>query len=311
MSSPESRVTAIVVSFNTRDDTLRCLRSLRQQDFLPPMEIVVVDNASGDGSVDAIHASFPGVVVLALDANLGYGAANNRALARVQTPYALLLNSDAEIRPGAVEALTSHLDAHLRVGLVGPRTLYPDGTPQISWGPRLTPFNEWRQRRWQRAVATKDSTACAQLAALVRRTHAPEWLSGCCLLGRMESLRAVGFFDEGYFLYEEDADLCLRLRRAQWGLAFVPDAEVVHHVGRSAATAPQRSRLEYHRSHLRYYALHNGPIRTAALRGWLAGHAVLGWLLAGGRAGDAAAARRHWLAVARLALGPMPARPKV
>jgi GT2 family glycosyltransferase len=304
VSSAGSRVTAIVVSFNTREDTLRCLRSLRQN-LVPPTEIVVVDNASGDGSVNAIRASFPGIVVLALDANLGYGTANNRALAQVQTPYALLLNSDAEVRPDAVEALAGYLDAHPRVGLVGPRTLNSDGTPQISWGARLTPFNEWRHRRWQRAVAAKDSAACVRLETLVRRTHAPDWLSGCCLLGRMESLREVGFFDEGYFLYEEDADLCLRLRRAQWCLAFVPGAEVLHHAGRSVGTEPRRSRLEYHRSHLRYYALHNGPIRTAALRGWLVSHAMLGWLLARHGAGDAAAARRHWLALARLALGPV------
>lgn len=305
MTSPGPRVTAIVVSFNTRDDTLRCLRSLRQ-DLVPPTQIVVVDNASGDGSVDAIRASFPDIAMLALDANLGYGVANNRALVQVRTPYALLLNSDAEIHPGAVESLAEYLDAHPRVGLVGPRTLNPNGTPQISWGPRLTPFNEWRHRRWQRAVAAKDSAAYARLETLARRTHAPDWLSGCCLLVRMESLREVGFFDEGYFLYEEDADLCLRLRRAQWGLAFVPEAEVVHHVGRSVATEPQRSRLEYHRSHLRYYALHNGPIQTAALRGWLVGHAMLGWLLACRRAGDAAVARRHWLDLARLAVGPTP-----
>ena len=303
MTSPGSgaRVSAVVVSFNTRDDTLRCLRSLRQQ-TIPPAEIMVVDNASQDGSVDAIRTGFRDVVLLALDANAGYGAANNRALARVRTPYALLVNSDAELHPGAVEALTLHLDAHAQVAAAGPRTLNSDGTPQLSWGPRLTLLSEWRHRRWRRAVANGRAWACGRLTALTQRTHAPDWLSGSCLLIRMESLRQVGFFDEGYFLYEEDADLCLRLRRARWTLAFAPEAEVVHHGGRSAKTTPEPARLEYHRSHLRYYQLHNGAFQTTLLRGWLLGRAVIGWLLA--RGGDEApATRRHWRAVAGLALG--------
>jgi N-acetylglucosaminyl-diphospho-decaprenol L-rhamnosyltransferase len=299
--APRSLVSAVVVSFNTREDTLRCLRSLRPQIGLPG-RIFVVDNASQDGSADAIRTGSPEVVLLALDTNLGYGAANNRALVRVQTPYVLFLNSDAELRPGAVEALVRYLEADPAVGLVGPRTLNSDGTPQVSWGPRLTLFSEWRHRRWRRAVAAGKAWARDRLATLVQHTHAPAWLSGSCLLARVESLRQVGFFDEGYFLYEEDADLCLRLRQAQWALAFVPGAEVVHHSGRSAAVAPSSARLAYHRSHLRYYALHNGVAQTALLRGWLLIRAAIGWLLARGRTADAAATRRHWGAVARMAL---------
>ena len=303
VTAPMPRVSAVVVSFNTRADTLRCLRSLRAQ--LPlPAEIMVVDNASQDGSAEAIRADFPDVALLALAANVGFGAANNRALARVQTPYALLLNSDAELCPGAIEALAQHLDRHPEVGAAGPRTLNSDGTLQVSWGPRLTPVNEWRHRRWRRAVAAGKGWACARLAELGQRAHEPDWLSGSCLLLRMQSLRQSGFFDEGYFLYEEDADLCLRLRRARWTLAFVPTAEIVHHLGRSAAAAPEPSRLEYHRSHLRYYRLHNGRVRSVLLRAWLLGQAALGWLLAHGQSGDAGATRRAWLGVARLARWP-------
>jgi N-acetylglucosaminyl-diphospho-decaprenol L-rhamnosyltransferase len=306
VSNDVSRVTAAVVSFNTREDTLRCLRSLRHAKN--PMGVIVVDNDSHDGSTAAIRRDSPEVLVLALDANVGFAAANNRALARVQTPYALLLNSDAELRPGAIEALLAHLDTHPQIALAGPRTLNTDGTPQISWGPDLTPLNEWRQRGWRHAVARGDARACGQLAALSQRPHAPDWLSGSCLLARVESLKQIGFFDEGYFLYEEDADLCLRLRRAHWTLAFVPEAEVVHHGGRSMSKEPQRAQIEYHRSHLRYYALHNGRTRAALLRGWLIARALLGWLGACRRGRDAAIARQHWRSVARLALGLLPAR---
>jgi N-acetylglucosaminyl-diphospho-decaprenol L-rhamnosyltransferase len=306
--SEAARLTAIVVSFNTRTDTLRCLRSLRERGTRP-IQVVVADNDSQDGSADAIRAEHPEVELLLLGANLGYAAANNRGLALVQTPYALLLNSDAELKPGAAEALTDYLDNHPRVALVGPRTLNSDGTLQISWGPDLTPLREWRHRLWRRAVAAGAGAASTRLAGLATQAHAPDWLSGSCLLCRMESLRQVGFFDEGYFLYEEDADLCLRLRRAGWALAFVPEAEVVHHQGRSMAAAPEQTRLAYQRSHLRYYALHNGRTRTLLLRLWLLAHACLGWLRP--RPGDPAAgsARRHYRALAALALSAVPRPP--
>jgi N-acetylglucosaminyl-diphospho-decaprenol L-rhamnosyltransferase len=306
--SAAPRVTAIVVSYNTRADTLRCLRSLRDH-AAGLVRIVVVDNHSDDGSPAAVHEGFPDVTLLGLDANLGYAAANNRGLALVETPYALLLNSDAELRPGAVTALLEYLDTHSHVAVAAPRTLNSDGSVQISWGPDLTPLNEWRHRRWRRAVAAGRKRACDQLEALARREHAPDWLSGSCLFCRVESLRQVRFFDAGYFLYEEDADLCLRLRRAGCALAFVPKAEVVHHLGRSMAAAPQHAALAYHRSHLRYYALHNGQALTLLLRLWLVVHALIGWAMAG-PAGPAARSKRlHCRALAALAVSAVPRPP--
>jgi N-acetylglucosaminyl-diphospho-decaprenol L-rhamnosyltransferase len=299
--TPDPRVSAIVVSFNTREDTLRCLRSLRHNVPLP-MEILVADNDSGDGTVEAIRQEFPEAIVLEMRANLGFAAANNRALDRASAPFVLLINSDAEVRPGAVEALVAALEAHPEVGLAGPRTLNADGTVQLSWGPALTPLNEWRQRRWIRGVASRDPRVLARVDALARREHRPAWVSGSCMLARREALRAVCGFDEGYFLYEEDVDLCARLRARGWEVLFVPTAEVVHHGGRSAPAAGTRARLEYQRSHLRYYQKHNGAMVAFLLRLWLLGRGLAGWLLSRGEGTARAAARRQWRSIAVLAL---------
>jgi N-acetylglucosaminyl-diphospho-decaprenol L-rhamnosyltransferase len=299
--TPDPRVSAIVVSFNTREDTLRCLRSLRQTVRLP-LEILVADNDSRDGSVEAIRQEFPDAIVLEMRANVGFGAANNRALDRASAPHILFINSDAEVRPGAVEALVGALETHPGVALAGPRTLNADGTVQLSWGPALTPLNEWRQRRWIGGVASRDPRVLAGVDTLARREHRPAWVSGSCMLARREALRAICGFDEGYFLYEEDADLCARLRARGGEVLFVPAAEVVHHGGRSAPAAGTRARLEYHRSHLRYYYRHNGPWAALLLRAWILAQASVGWLLARDGGGSRSAARRHWRAVARLAL---------
>jgi N-acetylglucosaminyl-diphospho-decaprenol L-rhamnosyltransferase len=273
-----ARIAAVIVSFNARDDLLRCLASLRL--VKEPLETVVVDNASGDGSRDAVAQSFPDVRVLASDENVGFARATNRGIAASRAPYVLVLNSDAEVRPGAVETLASILDARPRIGVVGPRTLSSDGTVQVSFGPDLGLRSEWRQRRRVRGVRRRDPAALRLADTAASREREPDWVSGACLLARRSALEAVNGFDEGYFLYEEDADLCLRLRRAGWGVLFTPAAEVVHHLGRSVKSAPERSRLEYHRSHLRYYRKHNGLLATAALRALIGVDAVLGWLAA-------------------------------
>lgn len=272
------RVSAVVVSYNTRDHLLRCLASL--ESVLLPLEVVVVDNASGDGSAEAVAERFPATRIVRNDENLGFARASNQGLRRCGAPYVLLLNSDAEVRPGAVEALAGLLDARPRVGAVGPRTLSPDGSVQVSFGPPLTPWGEWRQRRLLRGVRARRPDALRRAAERAGGEREPAWVSGACLLARRQALDQVGGFDEGFFLYEEDVDLCRRLRQAGWTILFTPAAEVVHHVGRSMARDPDRSRLEYQRSHLRYYRKHNGVFATALLRVWLAAGAAAAWLRA-------------------------------
>ena len=296
------RVTAVVVSFNTRDDLRRCLASLRAHAGLP-CEVVVVDNASADASADMVRAEFPEARLIRNRENVGFSRANNQGLREAAGAYVLILNSDAELAPGALPALVALLDARPRVAAVGPRTLNPDGTVQVSFGPALTPVAEWRQRRLVRGVERRDPAALAEAEAHAAVEREPDWVSGSCLLARKDALDSVGGFDESFFLYEEDVDLCLRLRRAGWTVVFTPAAAVVHHLGRSMQTDPARVRLEYHRSHLRYYRKHNGALLSAALRAFIGAGAAVGWLAAAGPGPERRGRRRLHARTLRVALG--------
>jgi hypothetical protein len=272
-----NEVTAVVVSFNTREDLLRCLGSL-EANVTVPLETVVVDNASADGSVDAVRARFPRTEVIANPDNVGFARATNQGLRRARTPLVLILNSDAEVQPGAVEAMAAVLSRRPEVAIVGPKTLGTDGGPQVSFGPRLSILNEWSQRRLVRGVRAGSALALRRAAALASKPHEPAWVSGSCMLARRDVLEKVGDFDESFFLYEEDVDLCLRVRQAGFKVAFVPEAVVVHHLGRSMASDPERARLEYHRSHLLLYRKHKPSPAVALLRWQLLVRAAAAWL---------------------------------
>jgi GT2 family glycosyltransferase len=294
-----SRLAVVIVSFEAREALLACLDSLVRY-VPPPFEIAVVDNASTDGSADAVRARHPGVAVVAMAENAGFARACNVGLGATTAPFVLFLNPDAEVGPGAVEALASRLEARPDAGVIAPRVCAPDGTVEVSTGPDLTPLAEWRQRRRVRGVERRDPRTLRGVTARLSREHEPDWVSGAAFLARRRALESVGGFDQGFFLYEEDADLCLRLRRSGWRVVFTPAAEVRHRRGVSMARAPARARLEYHRSHLRYYRKHNGRLARAALRLLLVGRA-LGETADGLVRGDAGR-RDEALALLRLAL---------
>jgi N-acetylglucosaminyl-diphospho-decaprenol L-rhamnosyltransferase len=288
MSHEGPRVSAVVVSFNTREELLGCLQSLRDHARLP-FETIVVDNASSDGSAEAVRATFPEVRLLENDHNRGFAAAVNRGLGKTEAPFVLLLNSDAQLRPGALGALLGFLLAHPEAAAVGPRVVGPGGA-EVSFGPFPTLLSEWRQRRLVRGAQGRSARVTSEVEALTRRDAAPGWVSAACLLARKEALDRSGGLDEGFFLYHEDVDLCLRLRKAGWTLAFHPAAEVFHLRGKSMDRVPARARLEYHRSHLRLYRKHSGAVSILLLRLLLAARGGLG-ALSGSTPGERAEGR--------------------
>jgi len=292
----------VVVSWNAKPELRACLASLEAEREALPLEAIVVDNASEDGSAAMVREEFTWVRLVEPGRNTGFGAGCNRGLELARAPFALLLNPDAELRPGALGALVDVLESRPDVAVVGPRTLNPDGTPQLSWGPDLSPLAEWRQRKLVRGIRARDPRVLAEVEARSRREAEPDWVSGSCLLARADALAAVGRFDEGYFLYEEDVDLCRRLRAAGWKIAYHPGAIVVHGLGRSAARAPRRVRLDYQRSHLRYYRRHRGAGDVALLRGLMLLEAAGRWLAALGPGGERREDRRAAARLLQLAL---------
>ena len=296
--SDAPRAAVVVVSFEARDALLAALASVQAHAGLP-VETVVIDNASADGSAEAARTAHPESLVIANRENVGFARACNQGWRAARAPVVVFLNPDSEVPPGALPALVGLLEARPDVGAAGPRTRNADGTIQVSSGPDLGLSAEWRQRRLVRGVARREPEALAEAEDRHAREHDPAWVSGSCLAVRRAALEAVAGFDEGFFVYEEDADLCRRLREAGWRVVFTPAAEVRHQGGRSMSRAPARARLEYHRSHLRYYDKHNGLVSRAALRLLVAGRGALGW--ARGRlAGDDARAGEG-LALLRLA----------
>lgn len=271
-------ISAVVVNHNGGVGLRRCLESLG-----PPragLEVLLVDNASSDGSPALVREAFPWVRVLAQAANLGFGAANNLASSSAAGESLLLLNADAWLEPGALGRLADRLESDDRLALVAPRLLYPDGRRQFSWSPERGVLGEALQqlRNPHEARAWVHGPA----ARLASRIAGPPWYTAACVLLRATAFREVGGFDERFFMYFEDVDLCLRLRAAGWRLADEP-AAVARHAG-GFARHPQIDEL-YRPSQLRYYALHRPRweqcLIARRLRRRFGDRAVDAWLVSG------------------------------
>jgi N-acetylglucosaminyl-diphospho-decaprenol L-rhamnosyltransferase len=257
----------IIVNFKTRDELLACLASLAAHPPSSEHQIFVVDNASSDGGIEAVRSRWPGVQIIALPRNVGFGAANNVALRASTAPLVLFLNSDALVTKGSVDTLMARL-AETGAAAAGPRLIDADGQPEISYGSMLSPLAELVQLVRQRAAASSNRMARRYVAGLLSRERDVDWVSGACLLVRREAAVTAGLFDERYFLYEEDVDFCAGLRAHGGRILFTPRAELIHLRGRSRRAAGGRSTTEYDRSHLAFYEKH-APGWAPWLRLWL------------------------------------------
>ena len=249
----------IIVSYNARDDLDRCLASLHE---CPPSvrhEIIVVDNASNDGSADAAR-KWPDVRVIESGDNRGFAAGNNIGIRASIGQHLLLLNSDTIVPKGAIDALLSELHRYADLAIVGPRLVDGEGRAELSFGRMISPVTELRQRRLVRAHQAGDRSMSRQIEALTREQHWPDWVSGACLLVRRADAEAVGLLDERYFMYTEDVDFCAAVRARGRRVLFTPAAEVVHLRGRSVRSAPVATRAAYRRSHLAFYEKHHPAV---------------------------------------------------
>lgn len=246
----------VIVSFNARADLMRCLASLRERAPVASHEIIVVDNASSDGSAAAAR-DWPGVRVIESGVNTGFAAANNSGIRESTGGTLLLLNPDTIVPVGAIDRLLAELNRDSDAAAIGPRLVDGNGLVELSFGSMIGPLNEFRQRRLMRGLERNDPTVRRQVDALTAQPHSPDWVSGACLLVRREDAEAVGLLDERYAMYTEDVDFCAALRARGRRVLFTPAVEVVHLRGRSAATAPAATRAAYRRSHLAFYQKHH------------------------------------------------------
>jgi len=274
-----------LVSWRSREPLRACLRALLDQ---PQVDrIVVVDNASGDGTAEMVQTEFPRVHLIANDHNAGYAAANNQAIRDTTAPFVLLLNPDTEIQPGAISALLAPFAEDPRIAATAPQLRLPDGTIQHSVRgfpesapillevlglarlfPRSAAVNRYRLRDWDHNSRRGVDQPMAS-ALMLRRA----------------ALDEVGLFDESFPLFFNDVDLCYRLRQAGWRIVFVPEAKVTHRHGHSTRQARARAVVESHRGLMRFYRKHyRGRVGRLGYGAVLA----LAWLTMWPRAGLAA-----------------------
>jgi GT2 family glycosyltransferase len=253
MSSASADLVVAIVNHSNRADTLACLESLAgDTGRRVSVHVVVLDNASDDGSLDAIRSAHPGVEVIAQDVRRGFGANQNTIMQATRSRYVLTLNNDTLVAHGALDALVDHLDEHPAVGAAGPRVVGPDGEPQLSAWTFPTVWN----------------AAVHVLAGSRPAGSAPTevgYLSGCALMLRRSVLTRIGGFDEDYFMYAEEKDLCRRIHDAGYAVQLVPSASVVHLEARSSSGASQRRDTEFWRSQRLYLRKHHSAAAVLAI----------------------------------------------
>ena len=250
------RWAAVVVNYEAGPLLVDCVRSLLDDTSggVAP-EVVVVDNGSADGSVAALHDLLPAVRVVETGANVGYAGGANRGIALTDTDVVAVCNPDALVEPGAARVILRRFLAEPDLGAVGPAILEPDGTryPSARQVPS-TPTAVGHAvlgRVWPRNRFTR---RYRELDADPDRPRDVDWVSGAAVWLRREALDTVDGWDERYFMYVEDVDLCWRLRQAGWRIAYEPGGTVVHVQGASTERHPYRMIVAHHRSLLRFAA---------------------------------------------------------
>lgn len=263
-------IAAVIINYNTCQELQACLGSINPEDA---SEVVVVDNNSSDGSVEMVRSKYPWVTLLANKTNLGYGAAANQAIGNSTARYVLLLNSDTRLQPGSLKALGHYLDQHPRAAIVGPRLEGSDGTLQASCYPFPTPLDTFLE-----------NSTCAIFFGRHIRRYVPgirglywrtwshdsprivPWLKGAALAIRREAFNAVGGFDESFFMYFEDADLCYRLGKVGWEVHFAPVTTVVHLGGASTEKVRAEMAVQLLDSTELFYKRHSSQFSIAVMK---------------------------------------------
>ena len=294
MSIPLADVSIIIVNYNTLNLLRDCLASLMQTEG-GVCEIVVVDNASADGSAAMVEKEFPGVIVIRNRQNAGFSRANNQGIRQAKGKFFLLLNSDTVVRAGAVQSMAEFLRSQAEVGAVTCRLLNADGTiqPSISNrpGPVLLFFRLLGVSRLISGERTRHwlSRTCGFfLGKTIRSYLSPyvahnspfevENISGACLMLRREVVEQVGFLDEGFFMYFEDMDYCLRLQNAGWKMYYLPQGEIVHFGGMSSGGRMRNYSAHSYRALFHFYKKHFSSAMVVFVRSMVVTASSLRWL---------------------------------
>jgi GT2 family glycosyltransferase len=253
------QVDVVVVSYNTKDLLLDCLASVFESAQSRNVRAVVVDNASQDGSMEAVRRIYPQANAINNTTNVGFAAACNQAIRITDSPFILLLNSDARLTSQAFDALCDCLENNARCGAAGCRLIDTQGAEETSARNFLTPLNQALE------------LAGITVGSALRRTTRPnvdgagpdcsvDWIVGACLMLRRAAIEEVGLFDEGFFMYSEDEDLCFRLRKMGWQVCYCGDVTAIHHRGASSRLIKDEALRQFYKSQIRFLSKHRGRL---------------------------------------------------
>lgn len=326
MTKPDLSI--VIVSYNTRDLLLKCLKSVFRSAGAGGLEVFVVDNGSSDGSREAVRQEYPQVTLLSASRNIGFARASNLALRQTQGRYFVLLNSDTELRKDALAVMQKFLDGALDADVVGPRLVYEDGStqPSADYFPnllseflhlcqvgRFLPGERMRQRLapFLSRVSRKTVGTYFQAYSHDKHPRPVDCLSGACLMGRRELIDEVGLLDDRFFMYMEDIDWCIRARKAGRQAYYLPEVEVIHHVGQSRSQNPaveETTFVEHYKSRLYFFKKHRGRVARLLVRLMMVCVFSARWLftclylLSPGRRVEARARRKMYARVLRVTL---------
>lgn len=252
----------IIVNHNSGDYLKKCLDSLKVSPPRSIFEIFVVDNASEEGDLQDLENDCPEVTLIRNSRNLGFARAINQAIVKARGRYFLILNPDTLIFKNGVDHLVDFMEEHPEAGAAGPLLLYPDGTRQPSCRSFPTPLKVFFGRtslltKWFPKNPITRSYLMENRVDL--KIMEVDWVMGACIILRRKAVEEVGGFDESFFLYVEDADLCYRLRKKGWRTYFVPQARAIHHYGASARGERRLVTIEHNKSMYRFFIKHYRP----------------------------------------------------
>ncbi len=247
----------VIVNWNTGELLSQCLDSIYMDpELVEAFEVWVVDNASTDGSAQAALEKYPQTKLIRNQQNPGFAAANNQAIRQARGDYLLLLNPDTILHPGAVRTMLDFLRRNPAAGAVGPRLLNPDRSLQYSCSPEPTLSREFKRLFHLGGVRPDGYYAMDTWDTAEPRSV--DVLLGACILVRRQALEDAGLFEETYFMYSEEVDLCRRLRQKGWGVYWTPTAQVIHFGGQSTRQAAAEMFLQLYKSKIVYFRKHYG-----------------------------------------------------
>ncbi len=255
-------VTIVIVSYNTRELTLNCLHSIYEQTKNISFEVIVVDNASSDDSTEAIKKTFPKVSLVENPKNLGFAAANNQGIRQAKGRYVLLLNSDTRVLEGAIDKSVGFADSHPEAGVVGCRTLSPDGSLQYNCFMFPSLLNlVISMTRLSKGFSKNRFFGRVRLTWWDYDTvREVDVVAGCFMLVRRQALDEVGPMTEEYFMYSEDTDWCWRFHRHGWKVLYTPEPSILHVWGASSSQCFLEMKILERRSFLIFLGKKSGKL---------------------------------------------------